>query len=71
MTEGSVSRVSETQKRERKRRAKTAAEVRAAAREAKKEEARRARIAAMRSFTIDLQVNHTPMHASISSDDPL
>ena len=46
----------ETLKRHRKRRAKAAQEARAAAKDARAEESRTARIAAMRAFTVDLQV---------------
>lgn len=49
----------ETQKRERKRRARAAQEARAAAKEARAEELRASRIAAMRAFTVDLQVGVT------------
>lgn len=48
--------VTETQKRERKRRARAAQEARAAAKEALAERKRSARIAAMRGFTVDLRV---------------
>lgn len=49
--------VTETQKRERKRRARAAQEARAAAKEALAERKRSARIAAMREFTVDLRVS--------------
>lgn len=48
--------VTETKKRERKRRARAAEEARARAAERRAEEERAAKIAAMRAFTIDLQV---------------
>ena len=46
----------ETQKRERKRRARAAQEARAAAKDVRAEKLRTNRIAAMRAFTVDLQV---------------
>ena len=46
----------ETEKRERLRRARMAAEAKVAVKEAREEKARAARIAAMRAFTVDLQV---------------
>lgn len=46
----------ETQKRERKRRTRAAQERRAAAKDARDEDRRTARIAAMRAFTVDLEV---------------
>lgn len=51
-----VSAAPETQKRERKRRGRAAQEARVAKKEAKLEQDRADRIAAMRAFTVDLQV---------------
>ena len=51
--------MAEIQKRERKRRSRAAQEARAAKKEARLEQDRADRIAAMRTFTVDLQVGTT------------
>lgn len=57
--------IAEIQKRERKRRGRAAQETRAAKKEARLEQDRTDRIAAMREFTVDLQVRKTAYRAYV------
>lgn len=59
-------RVAEIQKRERKRRGRAAQEARAVKKEARLEQDRTDRIAAMREFTVDLQVRKAAHRAGVA-----